>query len=324
MRNLLSLFILAAGLCLLLAGCRENSLRPGEIARVNGRSITFAQLETAHHGAFARLSSDYELPSVESLRGQYNMVLFQLICQELVCEYMEQKGIAVTPEEVAAEEAVIMADYPPGAFEETLIKDGIDLGEWRKLLYKHLMVERFHSRVLRSGITISPEEIERYYQEHAQDLFLPEQWHFIQVYGTDKAEVEKASALFRQTRNATRILNNSVSVRDIRMNKDRLPEDILRLLAPLAPWQAAPARKLEADFHSFVMIEKTPPALRGASETFFLVEQALVEDRVHQAYVKWLEKRLGKAKIKVADPLTPFGWGEDSSGKAHAPGSSQD
>lgn len=293
-------------LCLVFTGCQEERLRPGEVARVNGRPITFALLEAAHHGAYSKSSPEIEMPSLEVLRAEYSAVLFQLICQELVCEYMEQKGSAVTKEEVAAEEALIQEDYPPGGFELMLQEEGIDIHHWRELQYMRLNVERFQTQYLRPDIPIPHTEIENYYKEHSKDLFLPEQWHFMQIYGPDEASVKEAAEVFRESKNATLVLEHNVSLREIRMDKDRIPEDLLKILSSLSAWAASTVRKYESSFTSFVMIEKVPQAVRDATETFFLMEQALVEDKLLDAYADWLRKRLLKSTVKVAEPLAPL------------------
>lgn len=299
------LFFVLACLAVLCA-CTQD-LRPGEVARVNGRSISFSLLSAAHLGMFPDSSATAETPQFEAMRQQYTSILFQLICQELVCEFMEKKEAQVSPEEVAAEEALIRADYPEGAFGVMLLEEGVDLEEWRHLLRNRLTVERFHARYLRPGISITAEEIQEYYQAHAEELAIPEQWHFIQISGSDKTTVDKASLVFRQTRNATLAQQGqAVSMRDIRTDRERLPEDLLHHLDPLASWSATPTFKREEEFHSYVLLEKTPRTPRTATETFYLVEQAVIEDKLHEAYLGWLKKRLAKASVKVVSPLLPF------------------
>ncbi len=303
-----ALFLLALLLIVMcVSGCENPILRPGEVARVNGRTITFAQLDAVHASLFSGSSNLAHKVDEDQLRRQYNSALFQLIAQELVCQYMDKKGVRVSAEELKAAENVVRNDYPAGEFEVMLVEEAINIDNWRELLYRRMMVELFHARFLRPSITISPDDVQAYYREHSGDFLVPEQWNFIQISGPDKELVEQAAAQYLESKDPAQVeLGASTSMRDISMDPERLPEEISASLQKLKPLQASRVQRLDADYCIFILLKKTPAYMREASETFILVEQALAEDRLHEAYLAWLKDAVSRATILVADPLLPF------------------
>ncbi len=285
---------------------RAEGMMPGEVASVNGQGVYFSELESRRSRLFDALSPD-EPPAIEAaLQEQYRYALQGIIDELLICQYMGRNKLDLAPDALAAEEALIRADYPEGGFDQMLLEEGISLDLWRESLRRGLLVRKFQAEVLRPEITISPDEVNAYYKAHAGEFLIPEQWHFMQISGIDKKEVEQARDSFIQTRNATAVqLSRPVSIHDIRAAIDRLPEAVSGELARLMPWKAAPVKPFEKEFRVFVLLEKTPATELGTEEIYRRVEQAIAEEKLQSVYVRWMEKQRAKAAIRIAPELMP-------------------
>ena len=307
------LVIPMATICLVcLAGCREAQVRPGELASVNGQGISFREAEARRVVLFVKRSPNADLQNDAVLQAQYRYVLSGLIEELLVCQYMEKNGYSVSQEVVETEEKKIRADYPEGAFEEMLLEEGIDIERWRYNLRKHLLVESFITQILRPEISIAPDEFQEYYRTHSVDFVLSEQWHFMQIMGQEKSEVERAQGSFLSTRNATAVQKEYlVTIHDILMGKDLLPEALLRELSDISAWQGTSTKNYEGAFRNFVMIEKVPASVLDAATISQRVEQAIAEDKMRLIYANWVREQLDKAKIQLAPALLQGVDGQD-------------
>lgn len=307
------LISIATIICILgLTGCREADVRPGELASVNGQGISFREVESRRVVLFVKRSPTADIQNDAVLQAQYRYVLSGLIEELLVCQFMEKSGFSVSPEVVEAEERKIRADYPEGAFEEMLLEEGIDLERWRDNLRKHLLVETFITQILRPEISIAPGEFQEYYRNHSSDFVLSEQWHFMQIMGQDKSEVERAQGSFLTIRDAAAVQKEYlVTIHDIFMGKDLLPEALLKELSGISAWQGTSTKSYEGAFRNFVMIEKVPASVLDAATITQRVEQVIAEDKMRVIYANWVREQLDKAKIQLAPALLQGVDGED-------------
>lgn len=294
--------------CLSLQACREPDIPIGTVATVNGQGVTFRELEARRARLFSARSPKSDGFDDPVLQKQYKYVLGQIIEELLICQYMRKDGRDLAQGQLEAEEKRIRDEYPPGAFEEMLLELAIDEGRWREGLHRRLLVEQFILHVLRPEISITADEVQQYYHEHSADFSIPEQWHFIQITGTDKAEVDKAGKSLVEGKNATAVQQDFfVTIHDIRMGADMLPKELIDALAALQPWQASKSKIVDnTAFRLFVLVEKNPASILDPAEMSKRVEQALADEKLSAVYTHWLQKRLRKANIRLAPALLSF------------------
>lgn len=287
-----------------LAACESSTAIQGEVASVNGRGIFFQDLEARRAVLFSGSSPEAMTFDDASMQSQYRYVLRQAIEEELIRQHMEKNGYALDPAMCEAEERRIRADYPEGAFEETLVEEGLSLERWREGIARRLLVEQFLEQVIRPEISIAPGEAEQYYREHSDEFVIPEQWHFMHVAGADAAEVAKAGRALAEGKDAEAVQKEFlVTINNVRMGKDLLPESIAGILGPLQLRKASRVQSTAGEHSVFVLLEKTPAAMVDAAEISRRVERALVEDKMRDFYAAWMEKSLSRAKIAVAPGL---------------------
>ncbi|MDR0827667.1 MAG: peptidyl-prolyl cis-trans isomerase [Desulfovibrio sp.] len=274
------------------------------MAEVNGKGIAFADLEAARVSVFVGLASAPAEPDEATLHKQYRYVLTRLIEEMIVCVYMEKKGIAPEAGALEAEEARIRADYPEGAFEEMLLNLGLDLEDWRKRLYRRLMVEHFASNVLRPEISISSDEAQEYYRAHSAEFVIPELWHFLRILGRDSKTVEAARADLVAGQNADAVRKKHlVTIHDINIGMDLLADDVAAVLKPLKPGQSSKIEKSGDEWRALLLLQKSPVSIQEPAEISRRIEQALTEEKVPAIYATWLQNQLKKSKVRISPAL---------------------
>ncbi|MDR1946969.1 MAG: peptidylprolyl isomerase [Desulfovibrio sp.] len=277
---------------------------PGDAAEVDGQSISFAELEAARISLFTGFSPHVPDPDDAALHSQYRYVLSRMIEELVICRYMEQNGFALAPGALEEEERRIRADYPEGAFDDMIIRGGLVIGDWRKALYRRLTVEQFLSRVLRPEITITADEVQQYYLAHTEEFVVPELWHFLRVLGRDVKAVEDARAELTSGVDAAEAQKKHlVTIQDINMSIDLVPEELAAVLAPLAPGQASKVVKSGQEYTALVLLKKTPASVLDPAEISQRVEHALSEEKMRSIYAEWLQKRLKAIKVRITPAL---------------------
>lgn len=287
-----------------LVSCMDPTPLPGEVATVNGQGISFMELEARRVELFSGRTAGAENLDNAVLQSQYRYALTQLIEELLVCQYMRSRKLDLPEGAVDAEEKRIRADYPEGAFEEMLTERGISPDRWREGLYRRLLNEQFLLQVLRPEISITADEVQQYYHEHSEEFVIPEQWHFLYVVGAERKDVELARKKLLEGEDPAAVQKELlVTIHDVRMGMDLLPDMLRQALSPLAPGEGSGVREVEKEFRTQVLLDKIPASLLDATEISKRVENSLSEEKMRSLHTAWINNRLKEADIRVTPIL---------------------
>jgi len=299
LRKIFTLLIIVA-----FAGCSGNSDDIGIVARVNDAPIYLTQLEFQHDQFQADSVGTY-VPSVEKLRNEYGDILADLIVQELVVQDLVRRDMAVTDEEVQKAEEVVRADYPEGAFEQVLVEEYIDLKSWRRQLKYYLAQKKLFQHVLRAQIKIDYKEAEAYYREHISDFYLPESMRILVVRGPSRELVVRAVEKFSQDQNQMNLATafGEVETREVVVREGRLSAAWRSALEGLKPGQSSDVLTDRLGFEALVLLERSEAKVLAPAQAYPLVEEALLESKLRDAFDVWLSENLATAKITVSEHL---------------------
>ncbi|MUM78411.1 peptidyl-prolyl cis-trans isomerase [Pseudodesulfovibrio sp. F-1] len=299
-RNL-AVFILTLAL---LAGCSNTADEIGVVARVNGAPIYLSQLEFQHDQFQVDAVGGY-VPSVENLKNEYGEILAELIVQELVVQELEKRDIGVSDHEMLKAEEEVRADYPEGAFDQMLVEEYIDLKAWRLQLRNHLAMRKFFYQVLRPQIKIDYREAEQYYRDRISDFYLPESLRILVVRGPSREIVGKAVERFLAERDHLDLTTafGEVETRDVMIREERLSATWKNALTGVAPGQASGVLTDRFGFEALVLLERSPAKVLEPAQAYPLVENALVERKLHDAFDAWLDTAMARARISLSSHL---------------------
>ena len=275
------------------------------VARVNGKPIYLSQLEFQHDMLHLEITA--AAPTVAGLKKEYGQILGQLVMLSLVQQEMEARDLIPTDDELKKAEQDIRADYPPGAFEQVLIDEYIDLETWRQQLKSQLILERFFQQVLRPQVRIEYTEAEAYYQEHIQEFSLPPRLRLVVVLAQDKDNVDKTLDRYRANHDVAALLagGGPAAAREITVRDTQLPEKWRDLLSKLQPGQSTGILHDEAGYQSLILMERLPATVLPPAQAYPLIEQALAEVKLQDAFEQWLSAKIAKAQISVSAYLLP-------------------
>ena len=162
---LVAAILMAAGI--LVIGCMAPPTDPVDtyLVKVGGSTLTVAEFnEVFEISKTAYSHSDTMDPAVVAdikLR-----LLNQLIEELILIERAGALGIAVSDQELESEVQKIRADYPEDVFEEMLLEAAVSFEAWKKRLRMQLVARKFIQIELEAKVTITAEEVARYYAKH--------------------------------------------------------------------------------------------------------------------------------------------------------------
>lgn len=307
------LCLLGLFLTLPLGGCDSDTVPPkgqyGVVATVDGLPISLQWLQAKHD--FNNLSwSTSAMPSADDLQRQYGDALTELIIARLIEIELEKRDLAVSDAELKTAEDAVRADYPKDEFERSLVEDYIDIDIWRVFLRQRLATLKFIDTVLRPEITISPADMEAYYQKHIEDFTIPVREHFIVVDCESKEMAEKLRKDYLQSKTQPPSSDDgNINVREVTANEERLPQPWLEALSGLQSKEVSGIKFYEQRYQFIIFLDQLPKQVLDLTTAYKRVEDGLVESRMESAFNHWLERALKAADIRVSKPMLEA-WGK--------------
>lgn len=169
LRECKTLFSLAGALLIicLLAGCAESE--PDEyLIRVNDRITTACDFNRAFE--IAKIAHPRDVTENPTALRKIRLRLLNQIVEEMILlERAEELQIDIFDPEVKEAFADIKKGYPDGVLEQALLEQAIPYNLWKERLKVRLLIEKVVAEELARQVTITPEDISRFYAEHYRE-----------------------------------------------------------------------------------------------------------------------------------------------------------
>ena len=150
----------------------------GVAASVNGEIITILELEKAAQPLVEkRLLTVSERERAKVKREILTDVLDKLVLRQIQKQRAEATGIRIDEAELNATIANIMEQ---GALTEEMLaraleEEGLTREEYREQISDQILFSKLMQREIRARVAVTHEELEKYYKEHEEEYYQPEQ-----------------------------------------------------------------------------------------------------------------------------------------------------
>jgi peptidyl-prolyl cis-trans isomerase SurA len=172
---------LAAVTALLSCGCKRAT--PDNVAAtVNGRTITYAELDKKYQSTFM---SSTERPSDDQMAIQKLEVLRTLVDNEIMLQRAEKLGLMATDADVESKFAELKAPYTQEEFQRQLASTKMTVEDMKQQLKRDLSVQKLFLKEITSHISISDRDVTDFYNTNKSSFNFPEpQIHLAQILVT--------------------------------------------------------------------------------------------------------------------------------------------
>jgi peptidyl-prolyl cis-trans isomerase C len=153
-----------------------GAIFPAVVGRVNGKPLLGRDLDRMVKAELASIGN----PTWASLRPEYRQELASkylgnLAATELMYQKAQTDGLKASDADVQAELAKIVKTYPSDAeMNSALARNGMDRAMLVKALERDLTVNRFISENVTKKITVTPDELSKYYAGHQDEFRHPD------------------------------------------------------------------------------------------------------------------------------------------------------
>ena len=300
-----TLLVVAA---LLAAAC--NRTAPANVAAmVNGRAITYADLEKRFQSEFAT-PSDH--PSDDQMSIQRLEILRTMIDEEIMVQRAERMGLMAVDADVEAKFTELKAPYTQEEFQKQLNARKLTVDDLKTKLRRDLSVQKLFNKEITSQIGIIDKDITDFYNSNKASFNLAEpQIHMAQILVTatadpnvhnlknDKAtddagalkKIENIMARVRQgedfamlAQNYSEDPNSTQNGGDLgflpESSLERANADLRKAVLALGPGQTSGILKTGEGFRIFKVISREPAGQRELSDP--KVQQTIRETLINR------------------------------------------
>jgi len=161
---------LLAALLLALAGC-QKSVAPDVAATVNGRSITYADLDHAISAQFPNAPLKANPDQTTQLKLE---ALRALIDNEILLQRAEKEGLVATDSDVDAKLNEVKVGYTLEEFQKQMDERKMTVADLKTQIRRELSVEKLMNKEIGSRITISQADVNNFYTANKASFNLAE------------------------------------------------------------------------------------------------------------------------------------------------------
>lgn len=293
-------FLVLALVCLALslaAGCAQGP-SPTEVANVEGRSLALGDFLA--QAAFMGLGKDPTALTPDLRQA----VLETMVRRRLVLDQAEKKAIRLERDELDREEASLRRGLSEEAFELTLIAQGIEYEEWRRVLAEDLLMQKTLDLVMASQVQISPDEIRTYYEANRDQFEQPEQVLAQHALVPSK---EMAQDLLNRL-NQGQDMNQAAAAQGVSLPDDgepiwlsrgHMPDSLEDKVFALSPGKLAGPLPSPYGFHVVRVLARRPARTLGLAQAAEEIQRLLAADKKERLAGEYIEQLRQKAKVHL-------------------------
>ncbi|HYZ86091.1 MAG TPA: peptidylprolyl isomerase [Bryobacteraceae bacterium] len=169
----------------IVGGCKKSI--PADVAAtVNGRPITYAELDKQYNLQF---SGSPDRPAGDQMTSHKLEILRSLIDNEIMLQRAEKLGLMAADADVEQKFNELKAPYTQEEFQKQLDARKMTVPDLKAQIRRELSVQKLFNREITSKISISDKEIAEFYKNNRANFNLAEpQYHLLQIVVTTQPD----------------------------------------------------------------------------------------------------------------------------------------
>jgi len=297
-------FFLASPACRSTAENGKAEAPEGVIAEVAGAPVTLAQFE-AYAAGLTRGEEEDESPEAPS-EELMSRLLDRFLDEELVIRDAAKHGIVVTEREVT--EALRRLQRPEGP--ETA-RPPESLEHARERMRRSLLVRKVREDHVLKNISVSPEEISGYYDEHHDEFRQAARVVLRQILLDDADEAKKVREEIARDPNRFQEIAEGRSLapdagRPRAYEEADLPPDILAAAGSAPEGGVSDVVTDAMGSRIFKVERRQPERIIGLEEASGRIRVALLQEKGRRAYGEFMRTLREESGLKVHEERIPF------------------
>ncbi|MDT8317490.1 MAG: peptidyl-prolyl cis-trans isomerase [bacterium] len=299
---------LAFLLLVLAPGCTKKAEEKEKttLAKIGSSVITLQDFEESFSNGGKRYTSRYPLDrtAVLKLKATY---LNQMIEEKLILMEAKRLSIDVGKEEIDAAVAGVRKNYGDNeSFRKVFVDGHINMEKWREKIRRKLLVEKVIFSLLSAKVTVSPAELEEYYNNNIEEFHSEEVVKARQIFLMDERAARKARERVRSGEDFAAVAMEVSQSPDARDGGDLgffgrgvMPEEFDDALFTMEVGALSEVVRSTYGYHIFLLEERKEARDVSFEESREKIAEEIKKKKEELLYVEWMDKLREKNKVDI-------------------------
>ncbi len=282
------------------------------LAVVNDEAITVKDLQNYLNGMYAqlRIEGRPEQEAREIMKEYETKGIEQLIEDKLVLFAADQAGIQIRPKVVDDRLEEIKKKYPTyQSFLEALKHEGLTVSDVRKKIENQYKGQVIINAEVRSKITINPQEVTAYFNDHADEFTLKPRVYLESIFiksafGRDAAK-QKIEAAMKRIRSGEDFKAVAAAASDLpsvgEMTEEALLPEFKKAVDGMSIGSVSDIIEVPDGFYVLKLEGRAPGARATLMEVKDRIYQKLFEQKFSAKFKEWIDKLHKKAYVEIKE-----------------------
>lgn len=305
-RKILLLIAFSGILLFLAAGCGVKVNEEDEVlATVNGAPITLSEYKTSLEKLKAQLPKGDSMDP-EGIKTLKMSLLNQLIEKKILIAEAGKLGITVSEAEMNEQINKIVGEYPDSeTFNSRMKEENIDIPSWKKEIEYQIMLDKLVKAVAGSDITVTPDEVKKYYDDHLDLYNSPTRVRALQIMLETREQAQtildeiKGGGDFSDLARTYSVSPDSEKGGDLGYFSEIEMPPSFSVVFTLKPGDLSDVVESEYGFHLFKVIDRREAKMLSLDEARPEIEEKLKRLKSEEEYGEWFEQIRKTTKIEV-------------------------
>jgi parvulin-like peptidyl-prolyl isomerase len=297
---------------LLVSGCtnKNNAGTEGQaIIQVDDQILTLAEFNEFFEPVW--MSYPHEPngsePSLHEARLRF---LLQLLEEMIILRRAEELDLRVSTQELEKAEGLIKRGYGEGSFKAMFMKQAVSLETWEKKLKRQLLIEKVTRQELLKNISVTPEEITDYYEQHREEWAHAKQVRVHQILLPDRQQADRVLKRLKKGEGFVTLARTYSTAPESERDGDmgyvvrgQLPKCLEDPIFTLSKGALSPVIKTPYGYHIFKVSETKDAGKPDIDDWIEKIKARIRRDKLEAAYGPWLDKLRSRYKITVSKEM---------------------
>jgi parvulin-like peptidyl-prolyl isomerase len=291
--------------CIIMLGAAGQARAQDRIiAVVNSEVITQKDLDSFTTFTRMQLSQKLEGQALEDKLASIKTDLLQrLIEDRLILQEAKKSGVKIDETRVKAKMGDVKKRYETEKdFAAELMQQGLSEADVESRIRDQMMMYALIDRQVREKIQVTPGEITEYYNQHKQEMGIPEQRALASVSAeTEQAAKDLAEELKKGKDIGALAAEKNIKVNNFSTRQGELKKEVDEAVFALKPGEITEPLNVNGAYYVFKLKEVVAPRVPKLSEVQEDISAAVFERKMQEAVAAWIDGLKKTAYIKVME-----------------------
>ncbi len=267
------------------------------VATVNGDPITLAEFEERFARAGFRPDQGVEL----DVKKEF---LNRLIERMMLLREAQRRRIKILPPEINKRIEGLRAENGEDV-KETLASMGVDFEKWKADVWEDMMIDQLIAREVHKRVSVSAQEVRRYYLENPQEFEKPEQVRARQIVVSSEQEAKKVQDILQTQTDFAAVARAKSTAPEAERGGDLgyfamgdMPAEF-NVVFGLPKGGISGIVKSPYGYHIFKLEDRRKAGRIGLDEAYKEIAEKLRREKEDIRYKAWLSELRTRTKLEV-------------------------